>query len=1009
MVLPVEAILSKSADMVVGGVASNFFRDLDGDAICPDAIQRAIPGFMATRGPDGLKGGPIRLHHGFWERFLKQSISALNIPYDQQVGLLAAIALPLGRVTEMSVDSDGTTRWRGVLSGANPIARVVWNMLKEGMVHLGVSVGGKINGVRPGRDAIGRTCNLITDVRLDELSITDNPANRLIESETPDNGAYITALAKSVGNTMLAQKQQPYIYLDGIAYTAHPSEEHGIVLRKAGRRRAPSPGQLGLFGGHNEGDTKVEDGVTYRLNSNSRWERMDKPKASGKPSGGKKKAEKPAIVPVVEAEKRAETPAKAKAAKPKARRQKEPKPYLEDQSPSLLAAELDKIKNFLALADAGLVSITPRKRKQTEAYLKQVKDALFEITKPDDDAPSMSDNDLLQELGVAGMSDDDLMRELGVEPAAQNPEPTVGEMLEQQQAEIAESKPVISGRQFVEEFISAWNDTHGSEWNRDAAGYTKAKIWDKKDGEIRVYFGSVKQPLVFRKQDNGEYVAAVTPGKYGLDEQIAPILDDLNSRFSTKPESTKADQGSAGTQQRVLMQEDEDGVVAPAGQHERGVHIVREWYESEPSPKPTVGEMLEQQQAAIADEPMPESEAMEGAEDGAMPEDGAIATPANLKALVASLDLRRGDGTEIPELSKKLKSRLNQIISTAVKMDAVPEREFVEKINKKIEGAYKFFEKEVAGEIWQNNDGAYKRPFNDVIDAIVGWAKGTRMGESSQNYLAKIDADMVENRKLAREERLGLHLSGRDRALYRFNAEIKRDQALRRIDEEVAQRNQLNKTGTAMTIDNFLRKALGNPGREFGSGSWRDTGIPAMGRKVDAKSPQPKGGKKVQMDESGSAHAGKGIGGKQPKAHRPYSSGGMPPTDVFGITITQLTRNLAKACYMDKDAWGSPETVSFLTDSARAIAGMTDTPTDPMVNFVRFLQYCTRFAQELPFMNDYQAAGTVKAMNADLTKALDEFVEKMPEELKGKPLRPAGSPGVVGIDVQFPQQYVIYS
>jgi hypothetical protein len=272
-----------------------------------------------------------------------------------------------------------------------------------------------------------------------------------------------------------------------------------------------------------------------------------------------------------------------------------------------------------------------------------------------------------------------------------------------------------------------------------------------------------------------------------------------------------------------------------------------------------------------------------------------------------------------------------------------------------------------------------------------------------------LDAQLAEATRLAREERLGLHLSGPDRALYRFNAEIKRDQALRRIDEEVAQRNQLNKTGTAMTIDNFLRKALGNPGREFGSGSWRDTGIPAMGRKVDAKSPQPKGGKKVQMDESASAHAGKGIGGKQPKAHRPYSSGGMPPTDVFGITITQLTRNLAKACYMDKDAWGSPETVSFLTDSARAIAGMTDTPTDPMVNFVRFLQYCTRFAQELPFMNDYQAAGTVKAMNADLTKALDEFVEKMPEELKGKPLRPAGSPGVVGIDVQFPQQYVIYS
>jgi hypothetical protein len=870
MVLPLEAILSKSADMVVGGVASNFFRDLDGDAICPDAIQRAIPGFMATRGPDGLKGGPIRLHHGFWERFLKQSISALNIPYDQQVGLLAAIALPLGRVTEMSVDSDGTTRWRGVLSGANPIARVVWNMLKEGMVHLGVSVGGKINGVRPGRDAIGRTCNLITDVRLDELSITDNPANRLIESETPDNGAYITALAKSVGNTMLAQKQQHYIYLNGIAYTAHPSEEHGIVLRKAGRRRQPSPGQLGLFGGHNEGDTKVEDGVTYRLNANSRWERMDKPKASGKPSGGKKKAEKPAIVPVVEDE-----------------------------------------------------------------------------------------------------------------PAAQDPEPTVSDMLEQQQAEIAESKPVISGRQFVEEFISAWNDTHGSEWNRDAAGYTKAKIWDKKDGEIRVYFGSVKQPLVFRKQDNGEYVAAVTPGKYGLDEQIAPILDDLNSRFSTKPENTKTDQGSAGTQQRVLMQEDEDGVVAPAGQHERGVHIVREWYESEPSPKPTVGDMLEQQQAAIADEPMPEGEAMEGAEDdweSKLQELQSIGNQAKLDGPEGVKD----DATEAPGVSYN-----PDLVQQRINQGYFEGRAFYSKAVQAMKAALS------AGrsvKLHFDDQSSYGANLVAEIDGVRHPITRSKLKPKDIAFLLTVNSHSAMDVSEGALEQLGLGSKTAPTGRKRSSAFTK----------------SLTPS-FPMTIDNFLRKALGNPGREFGSGSWRDTGIPAMGRKVDAKSPQPKGGKKVQMDESASAHAGKGIGGKQPKAHRPYSSGGMPPTDVFGITITQLTRNLAKACYMDKDAWGSPETVSFLTDSARAIAGMTDTPTDPMVNFVRFLQYCTRFAQELPFMNDYQAAGTVKAMNADLTKALDEFVEKMPEELKGKPLRPAGSPGVVGIDVQFPQQYVIYS
>ena len=409
-----EVILQKATGlMVVGGVASNFFRDLDGDAIDPQAIQRAIPGFMAGRGPDGLQGGPIRLHHGFWERFLQRAINALSLPYDEQVKLLGAIALPLGRVTEISVDSDGTTRWRGVLSAANPIAQTVYSMLKEGLVSLGVSVGGKINAVRPGRDAIGRQCQLITDVRLDELSITDNPANRLIESEAPDNGAYISALAKSLG---------------------------------------------------------------------------------------------------------------------------------------------------------------------------------------------------------------------------------------------------------------------------------------------------------------------------------------------------------------------------------------------------------------------------------------------------------------------------------------------------------------------------------------------------------------------------------------------------------VSRRNTMT--------SNFLAKALGATTREFGSGSWRDTSIPAMGKRMDSSSSRPKGAKKVQMDHT---QPTTGMGGKQPKAQRTYSSGGMPPTDVFGITITQLTRDLAKCAAMGVDGWSAPETVTYLTDSARAIAGMTEHPTAEMANFVRFLQTLTRFAQELPFMSDYQAAGTVKAMGDDLTKSLHEFVEKMPEELKGKPMRPPGSPGVVGIDIQFPRQYITYS
>lgn len=426
--MPLEAILSKSGESwIVGGVASNFFKDLDGDAISPSAIQQAIPGFMAGRGPDGISGGPLRLHHGFWERFLKQAINALNLPYEEQMGLLTAIALPLGRVTEMTVGPDGTTRWRGVLSQANPIAKVIWNMLKEGMVHLGVSVGGKINATRPGRDALGRPCTLITDVRLDELSVTDNPANRLIESESPDNGAYIAALTKSLG---------------------------------------------------------------------------------------------------------------------------------------------------LAIA-----------------------------------------------------------------------------------------------------------------------------------------------------------------------------------------------------------------------------------------PKP-------------------------------------LLTPVS----------------------------------------------------------------------------------------------------------------------------------------------------------------------TMSTVDSFLAKALGNPGREFGSGSWGDTGIPEMGRGLQAKrTSRPMGTATIKLDASSSDTAGRGLGGKQPKASRPYSSGGMPPTDVWGMQIEQLTRELSKCCGMTKEAWGSPETVELLTDSAHAIAGLTDSPNPELINFVRFLQHVGQFAQAIPHMDDYQAAGTVRAMNADLTKALGEFVETLPADLKGKPLRPAGSVGVVGLDIQFPQQYVVYS
>lgn len=213
----ITATLEKSGNTryKVGGIASSFHRDLDGEAITPDAVNDAIPGFMASRGVDGIRGGPIRLNHGFSDQFIRNAIDVLNLPREEQLKLIAAVQLPLGRVTAMWVDDSGTTHWEGFLSEQNPVAKVIWDMLQEKLIHLGVSLGGKIYQIKEGgRDALGRLCRLITRIRLDELSITDNPALRLINDEAP--GAYITALAKSIRSALTAQGGQQQVKGNGL-------------------------------------------------------------------------------------------------------------------------------------------------------------------------------------------------------------------------------------------------------------------------------------------------------------------------------------------------------------------------------------------------------------------------------------------------------------------------------------------------------------------------------------------------------------------------------------------------------------------------------------------------------------------------------------------------------------------------------------------------------------------------------------------------------------------------
>ena len=235
----IQARLAKGiGDWVVGGIASSFHRDLDDEAITPEAVERAIPQFMEGRGK--VKGGPLHLHHNFWQRFLREAIDALLLNGQEKKELIGAIALPLGRVTKIWVDGQGRTHWKGVLSQQNPIAKILWQMLKEGMVHLGVSLGGKILSTKPGFDALGQPCTVIDRIRLDEISITSNPALRLTRGE--DTGAYISALAKSAatiyGRDMMAEQKQVERFL---AKALKSGEVHTGMGRPYGEPQTKSP------------------------------------------------------------------------------------------------------------------------------------------------------------------------------------------------------------------------------------------------------------------------------------------------------------------------------------------------------------------------------------------------------------------------------------------------------------------------------------------------------------------------------------------------------------------------------------------------------------------------------------------------------------------------------------------------------------------------------------------------------------------------------------------------
>lgn len=963
-ILPFEAILSKSGESwVVGGVASNFFRDLDGDAIAPDAIARAIPAFMANRGPDGLKGGPLRLHHGFWERFLKQSINSLNIPYADQMGMLAAIALPLGRVTEMTVEPDGTTRWRGLLSQANPIAKVIWEMLKEGLVHLGVSVGGKINATRPGRDALGRPCTVICDVRLDELSITDNPANRLIESEAADNGAYIMALAKSLQTTVSPSPVDRFL-----------EQVLDDNLSKAARQKLQ------------EGATKQVNGVTYVLNKKRRWTRAEpRGKRSSQHWGntlndGGAPAANPAAKP---------------ARKPRAKAAPQQLSLIPDGTPSKVKPKAQKGKQWGAAqqpqasaavggAAMGASTLRPKKTSPLPKPSTLGDDDVFEKPKAKGKGkkkadPSLGELALRPKAGLEGTS------ESSSAPEAEE-SPDIDSWLDEINAKYdPNTLSPKDADEWLKEATNAYLEgSHPASIEAGALVVAKRELglWmgNNEDEQKRYNNIRTKQQLyeavIQRDQDRLDELKQRTgrdyyePSDFRYDFYSSKDLEDAERRVKT---------GRTEKSRAAALEEVEKIKASLVESQEIAEKNARKANERVAMSRDEKIKRLDKQWESFKETTIQERQALKKDID------------ASEKAIKKYFNNKKGTKVKFPQRAMNkghdatIAAQDNVMAALGIKMN------------------YRSLD--------ENADN-----YEQVqAEAVREYLHGVRQRSGGDAKVLGLSTNKPSAKELKQAYRRAASQHHPDHGGSREKFDQVRAAYERMMDDHYPDLKKslipyIPKT-TMAKVNRFLHKALGgSPGGEINSGSWRDTAIPSMGRGLGANSTnKPTGTKPVRLDASSSDTAARGIGGKQPKAQRPYSSGGMPPTDVWGMTVGQLTRELSKCCGMTKDAWGSPETSGFLTDAAHGLVGLTESPHPELINFVRFLQYLNQFAQQIPHMDDYQAAGTVAAMNTDLTKALGDFTENLPAELKGRALRPPGSPGVRGIDIQFPSQYIVYS
>lgn len=94
------------------------------------------------------------------------------------------------------------------------------------------------------------------------------------------------------------------------------------------------------------------------------------------------------------------------------------------------------------------------------------------------------------------------------------------------------------------------------------------KVWNK-NGEARVY---VKDGYLLIAPETADTAQVMYFVKSYSRDLVRPAVKAFNDLYTV---SASVDSAPVA----VTMQEDEDGIVAPEGQHEPGIHIVREWVE----------------------------------------------------------------------------------------------------------------------------------------------------------------------------------------------------------------------------------------------------------------------------------------------------------------------------------------------------------------------------------------------------------------------------------------------